>query len=129
VFAAILTIATGVGVGAVSLAASPTQPAASPIPAGAGSPRIAPSSGSLVSNFIPTVDRRGYVVGYVAKSDLYPERDGAPPAVSLGPIPVYGPDLKTVVGHMYPGGVGFVPLGSTPSGGVTTTTTVVPTRR
>jgi hypothetical protein len=34
---------------------------------------------------------------------------------------VYGPDLTTVVGHMYPG-VGFVPLGVTPPPTSTVTT-------
>ena len=63
---------------------------------------------SLVPDFIPALDRDGTQAGYVAKDLAIP--DGRPINV---PIPVYGDDLKTIVGHMYPGR-GFVGLGASP---------------
>lgn len=53
----------------------------------------------------------GKVVGYVPRSYLLPTPPHTPVDQRLtGVAPVYGPHLKKLVGHMYPG-VGFVPLG------------------
>lgn len=57
------------------------------------------------------------IVGYVPRKYVLPSPRTQSVANSslIGQvIPVYGPDLKTLVGHMYPG-VGFVPLGKSPS--------------
>jgi len=53
----------------------------------------------------------GTLVGYVPKGYVTPSPVDTPANGLLGQVaPVYGPDLKQLVGHMYPG-VGFVPLG------------------
>jgi len=59
-----------------------------------------------VPDFI-SVASRGRVVGFAPKGDIFPI-SGAP--VPAGPIPVYGADLKKLVGHLYPG-IGYVGLG------------------
>ena len=61
---------------------------------------------ALIPDFIPALDRDGNVAGYVARDLAIP--DGAP---ANTPIPVFGNDLTTIVGHMVPGR-GFVPLGA-----------------
>jgi hypothetical protein len=91
-----------------------------------------------IPDFIETVGRTGKVVGYVPRAYLFPvARVNAPVSSKLGDVsPVYARDLKTLVGHMYPG-VGFVPLGTSPTsepcvneytisseGGNTTTSTI-----
>ena len=74
------------------------------------------------------------IVGYVAKSQLFPssptQKDQATPLTPGTPyhgptaadieklyeesiLTVYGPDLTTVIGHMYPN-QDFVPVGETP---------------
>lgn len=63
---------------------------------------------ALIPDFIPALDRHGQVAGYVARDLAIP--DGAP---LNGPMPVFADDLKTLVGHMYPGR-GFVALGESP---------------
>jgi hypothetical protein len=65
-----------------------------------------------VPDYVP-IYRRGTldIAGYVSKCDLHfcPEvRPGN------GPSTVYGPDLRTVIGHDYPG-KGFVPIGTDPA--------------
>jgi hypothetical protein len=93
---------------------------------------------SLVPDFIPLADGKGYI----PKSELFPPQSAAPRSADTGSPPapyvaptaadmaaqnaalvytVYGPDLVTVIGHMYPG-VGFVPLGGTPQPSSTVTT-------
>lgn len=80
-----------------------------------------------VPDFVSVVNGRGQVVGYVPKQDLIPTRslpatDGSdqPKAAIRNAqtasmtMTVYGPDLKTVVGHLYPD-QGFVPLGINPN--------------
>jgi hypothetical protein len=69
-----------------------------------------------VPDFVSVVSE-GQTVGFTPKSDLIT----APASgIQLGVVgvpaikPVYGSDLKTLVGHVYPG-TGFVPLGPQPS--------------
>jgi len=83
---------------------------------------------SLVPSYVPVVEA-GSIVGYVMKVDV----DGSIPAV--GPmnggtyspvcgsdgINVYGPDLSTIVGAIYPN-AGFVPTGQKPDCTETATT-------
>jgi hypothetical protein len=58
-----------------------------------------------------TVIWHGKLVGYVPKGYVSPSPVNTPANRLLGAVaPVYGSDLKKLVGHMYPG-VGFVPLG------------------
>ncbi len=70
-----------------------------------------------VPDFVATVGKGGKVIGYVPKADLFPP---STTGVHLGPQtplvvePVYAGDLRTLVGHLYPG-VGFVPRGVKPS--------------
>ncbi len=70
-----------------------------------------------VPDYVSTVGKGGGVVGYVPKADLFPPRTTG---VHLGPegpplvVPVYASDLKTIVGHVYPG-IGYVPVGAKPS--------------
>jgi hypothetical protein len=68
-----------------------------------------------VPDFIATVGRTGKLVGYVPRAYLFPTNPvGSPVSSKLGGVvPVYARNLKTLVGHMYPG-IGFVPLGKTP---------------
>jgi hypothetical protein len=114
---------------------SATQtPTAGPIPESAVNPAF--SNGidlAQVPDFIPTMSN-GKVVGYVSKSQLFPtssafqgppvaaSSNGATPSPSAADIAavdagsiltVYGPDLTTIIGHMYPGQI-FVPTGQTP---------------
>lgn len=124
---------------------SATQtPKAGPIPASAVNPAFPDGIDlSQVPDFIPTMSN-GKIVGFVPKSQLFPT---APPVLpskgATSPtaadiaaldassiLTVYGPDLTTVIGHMYPGQV-FVPLGQTPppytaTGGPVTVPTLPP---
>lgn len=111
---------------------TPTAPAtqtptAGPIPESAVNPAF-PNGIDLskVPDFIPTMSN-GKVVGYVSKSQLFPTSSAlqGPPsaasptaadiaAVDAGSIlTVYGPDLTTIIGQMYPGQI-FVQTGQTP---------------
>lgn len=85
-------------------------------------------NGSLELNKAPSfvsVVSGGKVVGYVPRADIVPGKPGTPvPNGTRGVMTVYGSNLRTVVGHMYPG-VGFVALGATPSTSCTTVTTIV----
>lgn len=76
-------------------------------------------------DFIATTDRTGKRVGYVKREDLM----GSPTYASEVQT-VYGEDLETVVGHMYPGR-GFVKVGEDPTsvppvGSSTTTSSTLP---
>lgn len=68
----------------------------------------------LAPDFISAVGPDGEIVGYVAKEAILglgpvaTDADGRPSDL---PIPVYGDDLQTVVGHFYPAR-GFVPIGT-----------------
>lgn len=71
---------------------------------------------SLVPDFVVALDREGKPVGYVSKDDAIPQEGLEAPsglAPSDRPEKVYGNDLKTIVGYMYPA-KGFVPLGTDP---------------
>jgi hypothetical protein len=71
---------------------------------------------SRVPDFVSDVSN-GRVVGYTPRADLFAiPTNGVHLGVVAAPVikPVYGPDLKTLVGHLYPG-TGFVPVGSLPS--------------
>ena len=96
-------------------AAAPTAskgliPAAAVLPNGDFDPRLVP-------DFVSTYGRDGEsIAGYVPKEYLL---HANLPVVSkdlptLPDIPVYGEDLKTLVGHMVPG-KGFIPLGVDPA--------------
>lgn len=96
-------------------------------------PNSAFSSGTLNPNvmpdFVPASNHSGKIVGYVRKTDIVPGHSSASPnglapsPASMGPIPVYNKALTKIVGHMYPG-VGFVPIGQNPTGGISPTTTI-----
>jgi hypothetical protein len=95
-----------------------------------------------VPDFVPALSG-GRVVGFIPKGQLFPQSSGQPiyEASPLRPgekytapteadmtaqnaadiKTVYGSDLTTVVGHMYPG-VGYVALGRTPQPSSTVTT-------
>lgn len=59
-----------------------------------------------VPDYVPALGRDGATVGWMRKAD-------ALPSTSNEPAPVFGDDLRTLVGHMYPAR-GFVPLGTDP---------------
>ena len=63
-----------------------------------------------VPDFI-SVASGGKIVGYAPKGDIFPI-SGAP--MTGGPIPVYGADLKRLVGHLY-SGIGYVAVGQSPA--------------
>ena len=95
------------------------QPTRGPMP----DPATTPDGGineALVPDFVSVWAADGVTIaGYVTKRDLLEGPDMTPggtpsdPPQAL-PIPVYGDDLVTLVGHSVPG-VGFVALGSTES--------------
>jgi PASTA domain len=103
----------GLGIGLViagGAAAAATIPTSGPVPT--------TQSGSIdwqnVPDFI-SVAANGNVVGYAPRLDVlpFPEANGL--TTGLGAtVPVYKGDLQTLVGHVYPG-IGYVPLGSSPS--------------
>ena len=112
--ASVITLAT-VG-GGLAVAANLTKGPVPISPNGTLEFGKAPSFVSVVSG-----DK---VVGYIPRSDIEPVRPGTPiPNGTSGVMTVYGSDLHTVVGHMYPG-VGFAALGATPSTSCTTVTTI-----
>ena len=106
--AVVIAVSLGVG-GGVAIAADLTR---GPVPTG--------SNGTLnfkqAPDFISVVGSKGQVVGYVPRSDVAAgPANTAMPTTAIGKIlPVFGPDLRTLVGHLYPG-VGFVALGSSPA--------------
>lgn len=80
---------------------SGTSPTKGTMPAARSDGSVDPTQ---VPDFISTLDRSGHIVGYLKREALLdPSHDNTP-------VTVYGDDLKTVVGHMYPGR-GFVPVG------------------
>ena len=114
-----------------SSASGSSTPSVGPVPSNAFA-----SNGrvdlSKVPDYVPDLNQQGAVIGYSPKTDLFPPTT-VPPAASQSPaepyraptaadqaavearsiVPVYGSDLQTLVGHMYPG-KGFVPLGESP---------------
>jgi PASTA domain len=72
-------------------------------------------STTKVPDFISAVGRNGKLVGYIPKGYLLPAQTNQAVNSKLGAVaPVYASNLKTLVGHFYPG-VGFVPLGQSPA--------------
>ncbi len=71
-----------------------------------------------VPDYIAVATSSGALAGYAPRSDvLLPASDnGKPVPNGFGsvPVPVYASNLKTLVGHLYPG-IGFVPLGTSPA--------------
>jgi len=81
---------------------------------------------SRVPDFVSDISN-GRVVGYTPRADLFASAsNGEHLGVVVAPAakPVYGSDLKTLVGHLYPG-VGFVPTGTPPSSSACVPITVV----
>ncbi len=100
------------------------QPTKGPMPPEASPPEGGEVNEALVPDFVSTWGRDGVTIaGYVPKRYLLQEGDLVPGSPSdppqPEPMPVYGEDLATLVGHMVPG-VGFVALGGAePSPGAT----------
>lgn len=93
---------------AFAVATSATSaPSRGPIPESAW--RNGSVDRTQVPDFIPVEDSSGKTVGWAAAQQAIPLSTPMD-----GPVPVYGDDLKTVVGSVYPG-VGYVPLGVNPS--------------
>jgi len=93
-----LTVAGGAAAGTIYLTRGPV-----PTVNGSLDLQHAPDFISVIS--------QGRIVGYVPKGYVVPSPVNTPANQLLDQVaPVYGPDLKKLVGHMYPG-VGFVPLG------------------
>jgi hypothetical protein len=63
---------------------------------------------SHVPDFIAYVGQTDHIIGWVPKEYLLEATHGD------GPIPVYAGDLRTLIGHDFPG-KGFVPLGRDPA--------------
>ena len=76
------------------------------------------SNGSIdwgkVPDFI-SVESDGKPVGYAPRGYVIGNPPGTAQSTDLGngAVPVYAKDLKTLIGHVYPG-VGYVPLGESP---------------
>jgi hypothetical protein len=123
-----LCLAGSIGLGlVVSQAAGGAGPTSGKIPESAfgSNGTINPSQ---VPDFVSVAGSNGGTIGYVNKSDILPQTapgtvvGSAPPEAKV--IAVYGPDLTTIIGHMYPG-QGFVPLGTDPATVATIPATVV----
>lgn len=122
-------VAASIGIASLpSASGTASAPTMGPIPTSAIS-----SNGTTDWSQVPdyvSVTSDNQIVGYVPKSDLMPTPAGQaipnqtpsnsdqPPPLSERPqvavVTVYGSNLSTVVGHMYPG-KGFVPEGTDPS--------------
>jgi hypothetical protein len=91
----------------------PSGPTKGTVPPGPGGPQDL----SKVPDYVAAVDAHhpgAGTVGYVSKTDIF-GAPGVQAARDTGtPMTVYGADLKTVVGHMYPN-KGFVPVGTDPN--------------
>lgn len=94
------------------------QPTKGPVPENATPPEGGETNDALWPDFVSVWGSDGVTIaGYAPKrylldpgSHLTPGSPSNPPKPD--PVPVYGEDLATLVGHMVPG-VGFVALGST----------------
>ena len=67
-------------------------------------------------DYVSVVGKSGKIVGYAPKAYILPSTAANQPEnPKLGSVaPVFGNDLKTLVGHLFPG-VGFVAVGGSPS--------------
>lgn len=104
IWSVLATVAFGCSL-TMSFASKGTMPP--PGPDGEVDPARAP-------DFIAVAGREDGIAGYVAKAYLFPE-----PSTTVGrpdepDWPVYGEDLRTLVGHMV-AGKGFIPLGVDPA--------------
>lgn len=101
----------GPGPSASTTAASSSSPAdgatRGPVPESAHRP-----DGSIdlsqVPDFIPALDGEE-AVGWISREDAFPLEGDRP-----DPMPVYGEDLRTTIGHVF-ANIGFVPLGVDPA--------------
>lgn len=104
----LVVVSAGVAIAVAGGAAAATlHPTKGPVPEVHGTPDFA-----AAPDFI-SVSSGGKVVGFVPRRYVIPQRAGAPSAPSVV-APVFGSNLKTVVGHLYPG-VGYVALGTNPN--------------
>ncbi len=71
---------------------------------------------ATVPDFVAVANRSGRLAGYARRSAIFPGASAPVAGVPVGGgvVTVYASDLKTVVGHVYPG-VGFVVIGTDPS--------------
>lgn len=103
------TASVGVGLallGGAGAGAAVLLPSKGPIPQTSG---VTPTW-SEIPDFVAVVSK-GQVIGYSPKRYLFPRTLTKHHAASvIRPIPVYTPNLQTLLGHMYPG-VGFVRVG------------------
>ena len=78
-----------------------------------------------VPDYVSVAGNSGKIVGYAPKAYMLPSTAANQPEnPKLGSVaPVFGNDLKTLVGHVYPG-VGFVAVGESPSAGCSTVGTI-----
>jgi len=69
-----------------------------------------------VPDYVSVAGKSGKIVGYAPRAYMLPSTAvNQPENPKLGSVaPVFGGDLKTLVGHFYPG-VGFVAVGESPS--------------
>ena len=107
-----VTVSVGIGLAVAGGAgAAALLPSKGPVPIS--------SSGSInwskVPDFVSIVSD-GKTVGYAPRGYVIGNPPGSKQSSDLGTkaVPIYASDLKTLVGHVYPG-VGFVPLGESPS--------------
>ena len=68
---------------------------------------------SAAPDFIAVAGPDGGIAGYVPKASFFPDASAANGRPGPTDVPVYGEDLRTLVGHMV-AGRGFVPLGVDP---------------
>lgn len=92
--------------GSVANETSPEEPSRGPVPESAWR-----ADGTIdltqVPDFIPATDG-DETVGWISRDDAFPSS-----GTRRDPLPVYGDDLRTIVGD-YVGGAGYVPLGVDP---------------
>jgi hypothetical protein len=89
------------------------QPTKGPIPDGATPPEGGTINDALVPDFVSVWSSDGATVaGYAPKEYLLHPSVGPGNPPQPEPVPVYGEDLTTLIGHMVPG-AGFVALGAT----------------
>lgn len=103
-------VALGIGIGlslAGGAAAATLYLTKGPVP----SPTNGHIPSSKVPDFVSVDGHSGTVVGYTPRTYVAP-RPGH--RLESGVAPVYASNLKTLIGHLYPG-VGYVPLGTNPA--------------
>lgn len=115
-FVVVMAFSLVVAAAATAAAAGSVAPSKGPIPEAAWS-----SSGeldmTLVPDYVSQLGPDGVIVGYVSREAMIDPSGGARDALGR-PIaatwPVYGEDLKTLVGYVVPD-KGFVPVGVDPA--------------